>query len=171
MSTDPCPHSPPDPWNTDAWTAGVDSWWKAMATSRQVLQDLGDHVQTAVRGHRSEVRIDDLQQVVAALGLIEEKLSRSAEQGTELAERIDRVEAQVSALSEQVAIVARTVSALGGHIEALARAAAPQKPAARKAATRKPAAGKAAAFKPAAATATRKPAARKSTTDKPAASE
>lgn len=125
-----------DPWNTNSWSAGVDSWWKAMATSRQVLQDLGDQVQSAVRGSQGSVKLADLQQIVTALGLVEERLGQSAEQGAALASRIDRVEAQVVALTEQVALVARTVSALGGHVESLASA---QEPAPAQAAPAQPA--------------------------------
>lgn len=113
------PNAAPDP-AADPWTAGVESWWQAMSTSRQVLQDLGDQVQSAVRGAAGEVRLDDLQRVVTALGLVEQRLSQSAEQGQDLAARIDSVEAQLVALGEQVALVARAVSALGGHVEALA---------------------------------------------------
>lgn len=136
MAHDPKTH--PDPWNTDAWSAGVDSWWNAMSASRQMLQELGDQVQSAVSTGTSQVRLDDLHQVVAALGLVEERLTASAEQGAALSDRIDRIEVGLQGLTEQVALVARTVSALGRHVEVLAAAAAPPEA---------PTAGKAAAPK------------------------
>ncbi len=121
-----------NPWNNETWSTGVDSWWKAMNASRQYLEDLGEQVQHAVRGG-SDVRLDDFQQVVCALGLVEERLNRSAEQGDALAQRLDGLESQMSALTEQVALVARTVSALGGHVEKLAARPAPRPaPAAKK---------------------------------------
>ncbi len=141
------PDEAPNEWTADAWSQGIDSWWTAMGASRQWLEQLGQQMQANVQPAGRPVDLADLQQVVQALQLVEERLAAGEAERRATHERLDRLEAQVGGLHEQLGLVARTLSALGGHVEQLV---AVQRPAA-KSAAKKPAAKKPAAKKPAGA--------------------
>ncbi len=145
------PDQAPNDWTADAWTQGIESWWKAMGASRQWLEQLGEQVQANLQPGARPVDLADLQQVVQALQLVEERLAAGEAERRATHERLDRLEAQVGGLHEQLGLVARTLSALGGHVEQLVVAQSPAPRPVKKPAARKPAAKKSAAKKPAGA--------------------
>lgn len=138
----PDPERAAEDWTAEAWTQGIESWWKAMGASRQWLEQLGEQVQSNLGAAARPVDVADLQQVVQALQLVEGRLAAQEAERRAGEDRLDRLEAQVASLGEQLRLVARTLSALGGHVEQLVAAQPARAPTPRRPSPRKPAPSK-----------------------------
>jgi|GEM_PF-2080860 len=118
----------------DALSAGMDTWSNALDAQRQFLEQLSGQVRDAVT---SNVDVTDLQQVLAALQLLEARTAAAESREQANAARLDALDARLMDLTEQVGIVARAVGALGEQVGRLADASTPtgSKPRAKKSRT------------------------------------
>jgi chromosome segregation ATPase len=126
----------------DALNAGMESWSTAIDAQRRFLEQLSGQVRDAVAGG---VEVSDLQQVLTALQLMEQRTAAAEDQQRQTAARLDSLDARLQELSQQVGVVARSMAVITEQIGALAAATAP--PARKKAPARKAAAKKAPARK------------------------